>query len=130
MTLSQRALTIYRCLNRCFLVDDSGFIIAHHDWTDSSRIMYDVHITQQEPEIAEILIENGYMSYSVCINVLDIRIQYFWKVRLLAGKPLKLVMTRNLVPGVAPVSSGLKRTLLLCINISTDTSRRIVHGGV
>ena len=45
--------------------------------------MFDVHITQLEPEIAEILIETGYMSYSVCINVLDIRLQYFWKVRLL-----------------------------------------------
>ena len=72
-----------RCFNRCFLVDESGFIIAHHDWTDSSRVMFDVHITQLEPEIAEILIETGYMSYSVCINVLHIRLQYFWKVRLL-----------------------------------------------
>ena len=91
--------------------------------------MYDVHITQQEPEIAEILIENGYMSYSVCINVLDIRVQYFWKVCLPAEKPLKLFMAQNLVSGVAPSSS---RTLLLhmYIDIATDTSRRIVHGGV
>ena len=43
--------------------------------------MQGVHITAQEPEIAQILIENRLMHYNVCINVIDIRTQYFWKVR-------------------------------------------------
>ena len=61
-------------------MDDSGYIIAHHDWTDLSTVGFDEHITWREPQIAEILIKNGYMSYDVCINVIDIRNQYFWKV--------------------------------------------------
>ncbi|ELU07088.1 hypothetical protein CAPTEDRAFT_201332 [Capitella teleta] len=47
----------------CFMIDDGGFIVMHHDWLnlENRHDAYNVHIGQKEPGVASVLIENTVM---------------------------------------------------------------------
>ena len=69
---------------RCFLIDTSGFIVIHKDFTDigspSTEPVQQVHISSKEPMIAQDLVARNIMKEAACVNVEKFSNQYFWKV--------------------------------------------------
>uniref|UniRef100_X1ZS57 Uncharacterized protein n=1 Tax=Capitella teleta TaxID=283909 RepID=X1ZS57_CAPTE len=64
----------------CFMVDDGGFVVMHHDWLDldDKHAAYNVHIAAKEPGVAKILIEENLMHRLGCINHEDRLNQFTW----------------------------------------------------
>ena len=86
-----------RKTTKCFLMDDCGFIVMHPDWlklSDNSKA-YSVHISQQEPGIAQRLVEKNILIKSSCINAMDLTQQQTWLVQtsiLHFDKPLLIYL--------------------------------------
>ncbi|KAK2181045.1 hypothetical protein NP493_412g00022 [Ridgeia piscesae] len=69
---------------RCFLIDNSGFIIIHKHFLDyiSSEHTTNVHISVKEPVITQDLVTKNIMTQATCVNVQELRDQYYWKISL------------------------------------------------
>ncbi|ELU16667.1 hypothetical protein CAPTEDRAFT_192407 [Capitella teleta] len=68
----------------CFIIDDAGFVIMHHDWLNlkNRQDAYNIHISQKEPGVARTLIENKVMIQTGCINHEQLLHQYTWLVSM------------------------------------------------
>ncbi|ELT90476.1 hypothetical protein CAPTEDRAFT_196421 [Capitella teleta] len=68
----------------CFIIDDAGFVIMHHDWLNlkNRQDVYNIHISQKEPGVARTLIENTVMIQTGCINHEQLLHQYTWLVSM------------------------------------------------
>ncbi|ELU01004.1 hypothetical protein CAPTEDRAFT_222126 [Capitella teleta] len=68
----------------CFMIDDGGFIVMHHDWLnlENRHDAYNVHIIQKEPGVASVLIENTVMEKIGCVNHEVLLHQYTWLVSM------------------------------------------------
>lgn len=69
-------------------MDHAGFLIMHEDFMLSSATAADVkhvHITQKEKDVAEDLINQGYLIKKDCRNIEKIQKQSFYEVNLASG---------------------------------------------
>ncbi|XP_077994463.1 VWFA and cache domain-containing protein 1-like [Glandiceps talaboti] len=67
---------------RCFVIDNSGYFVVHRDFfpkTNKTDI-YESHITRREPDIAQDLIDKGFLVKKNCLNLQEIQITYFYQV--------------------------------------------------
>ena len=66
------------------MIDSAGFIVAHKDWIIPSKTTPEtenVHVSEKEPYLANRLKALNLMTASACVNVEELRDQYFWKVK-------------------------------------------------
>ena len=77
------SMTTNDSLHRCFVVDNSGFIVVHKNFVDdmSPAQVKNVHISVKEPVIARDLVTTKVMTRAACVNLQELRNQYYWKVR-------------------------------------------------
>jgi hypothetical protein len=66
----------------CFAIDNGGFVIVHPDYINGSPPSKAQHIMFKEPAIAMELFNNGILYNDSCVNIIDVTLQYFWKVNL------------------------------------------------
>ncbi|XP_053377482.1 VWFA and cache domain-containing protein 1-like isoform X2 [Mercenaria mercenaria] len=67
----------------CFLIDDSGFVILHRDFVETTTKrpnLENVHLTFKEPAIADDLVNNNIMAKAHCIDFENIKEQYSYRV--------------------------------------------------
>jgi len=69
----------------CFLIDTAGYIVFHPRFVqrnvyDDVAIVRSKHITEMHGHIASVLIDNGIMMKRKCQNMVDMRIQIYYKV--------------------------------------------------
>ena len=67
-------------LHSCFAIDNGGFIIVHPDYIKGSAPSAAEHIMFKEPAIATELVKNGIMYNDSCVDIINIDLQFFWKV--------------------------------------------------
>ena len=69
----------------CFVMDSAGFLIMHEDFLLSSAVASDVeyvHITEKDKNVAEDLINKGYLRKKGCRDLEEIQRQSFYEVSL------------------------------------------------
>ncbi|XP_070564127.1 VWFA and cache domain-containing protein 1-like [Ptychodera flava] len=76
-----------QCMNdmySCFVIDDSGFLVVHKDFFQNGGQphVFDAHITQHEPDIAQDLINKRVLVKKYCIDMLDIQMQHYYEVAI------------------------------------------------
>jgi len=72
----------------CFVMDSAGFLIMHEDFLLSSAAASDVeyvHITEKDKNVAEDLINKGYLRKMGCRDLEEIQRQSFYEVSLPSG---------------------------------------------
>ena len=67
-------------LNSCFAIDNGGFVIVHPDYISGSPPSAAEHIMFKEPAIATELVNNGILYNDSCVDIINIDLQFFWKV--------------------------------------------------
>ncbi|XP_077996465.1 VWFA and cache domain-containing protein 1-like [Glandiceps talaboti] len=65
---------------RCFVMDNSGYLVVHEDFLDDKLDVSALHITEKEPHIAQDLIKEGIMSKSACKDFQLIRDYHYYTV--------------------------------------------------
>nr|XP_006815782.1 PREDICTED: VWFA and cache domain-containing protein 1-like [Saccoglossus kowalevskii] len=54
--------------NSCFVMDSSGFLVIHRDFTEADSDVSDIHIMEKEPNVAEDLLEKGILQKQQCVD--------------------------------------------------------------
>ena len=69
---------------RCFIVDNSGFIVVHKYFTEppigEQVAVENQHITQMEPVIAKDMVDSNILKKGACTNMENFRNQFSWQV--------------------------------------------------
>jgi len=76
------------------VLDAAGFLIMHDDFLVpdiTAKTLEYVHITEKEKDVAEDLLQKGYLVKEECRNLEKIKLQNFYKVKI----PLQGVDTLN-----------------------------------
>ncbi len=69
----------------CLLLDKAGFVIMHGDFispNNTAKALEYVHITAKEKDIAEDLIQRGYMVRKQCRNLGQLKLETFYEIQL------------------------------------------------
>lgn len=67
----------------CFVLDGAGFLIMHDDFLVpdiTAKTLEYVHITEKEKDVAEDLLQKGYLVKEECRNLEKIQLQNFYKL--------------------------------------------------
>ena len=67
-------------LHSCFAIDNGGFVIVHPDYISGTAPSAAEHIMFKEPAIATELVSNQIMYNDSCVDIINIDLQFFWKV--------------------------------------------------
>ncbi|XP_006819745.2 VWFA and cache domain-containing protein 1-like [Saccoglossus kowalevskii] len=59
--------------NSCFVMDSSGFLVIHRDFTESDSDVSDIHIMEKEPNVAEDLLEKRILKKKQCVDFQKIK---------------------------------------------------------
>ncbi|KAL9960914.1 hypothetical protein ACROYT_G034422 [Oculina patagonica] len=76
----------------CFVLDGAGFLIIHDEFlvpNMTAKALEYVHITEKEKDIAEDLLQKGYLVKKECRNLEKIKLQSFYELKI----PLRGVNT-------------------------------------
>ncbi|XP_078384872.1 VWFA and cache domain-containing protein 1-like [Oculina patagonica] len=69
----------------CFVLDGAGFLIMHDDFLvpdiTAKKLEY-IHITEKEKDIAEDLLQKGYLVKKECRNLEKIKLQSFYELKV------------------------------------------------
>ncbi|KAL9960915.1 hypothetical protein ACROYT_G034423 [Oculina patagonica] len=69
----------------CFVLDGAGFLIMHDDFLvpdiTAKKLEY-VHITEKEKDIAEDLLQKGYLVKKECRNLEKIKLESFYELKI------------------------------------------------
>ena len=69
----------------CFVLDRAGFLIMHDDFLVpdiTAKTLEYVHITEKEKDVAEDLLQKGYLVKKECQNLEKIELQSFYELNL------------------------------------------------
>ncbi len=69
----------------CLVLDKAGFVIMHDDFLSpdiTAKALEYVHITEKEKDIAEDLIQRGYMVRKQCRNLEQFKLETFYEIQL------------------------------------------------
>jgi len=69
----------------CFVLDTAGFLIMHEDFLVpeiTAKTLEYVHITEKEKDVAEDLLQKGYLVKEKCRNLEKIKLQNFYELKI------------------------------------------------
>ncbi|XP_068693104.1 VWFA and cache domain-containing protein 1-like [Montipora foliosa] len=69
----------------CFVLDAAGFLIMHDDFLVpdiTAKTLEYVHITEKEKDVAEDLLQKGYLLKGECRNLEKIKLQSFYELKI------------------------------------------------
>ncbi|KAL9960925.1 hypothetical protein ACROYT_G034433 [Oculina patagonica] len=69
----------------CFVLDGAGFLIMHDDFLVpdiTAKTLEYVHITEKEKDIAEDLLQKGYLVKKECRNLEEIQLESFYELKI------------------------------------------------